>query len=231
MLFTSPVYSKASGSIAGLTYSHNKGGMYARSRVTPTDPASSRQNVVRVLFGTLAAYWTTTLTQAERDAWDLYGDNVAMTNRLGETIYLSGQQHFIRANTPRTQAGITVLETAPTNYNLGSYTAPTISSAQDDDSVSMGFTNTDAWCNATGGYMLYFGGLPQSAGRNFFKGPYRYMGKTTGSATPPTSPEALTSAYALGLGNKLWVMARCIQIDGRLSQPIHIGPHTVTSSA
>jgi len=231
MLFQSPVYSKASGSIAGLTYSHNKGGMYTRARSTPTDPNTSRQNVVRVLFGALAGYWSATLTQAERDAWDLYASSVAMTNRLGESVFLSGQQHFIRANTPRTQAGISVLEAAPTNFDLGSYTAPTISSAEDDDGVEMAFTAADAWAQASGGYMLYFGGKPQGAGRSFFKGPYRYMGKTAGSAVPPTSPESLTSAFALTTGQKLWVMARCIQIDGRLSSPIYIGPHTVTAAA
>ena len=43
MKFTSQVYTQASGSVGGLTYSHNRSGMYTRARSTPTDPASTLQ--------------------------------------------------------------------------------------------------------------------------------------------------------------------------------------------
>jgi hypothetical protein len=205
--------------------------MYARSRVTPTDPKSTRQQLIRALFGAAASYWSNTLTTDQRDAWSLYGSNTAMTNRLGETIYLSGQQHFIRANTPRMQAGINILAAAPTNFDLGTFTTPTISSADDSEAVQVAYNNGDAWANDTGGYLLLFGGKPQNASVNFFKGPWRYMGKESGAAVPPTSPVEGTSGYALTAGQRLWVMVRCIQVDGRLSGPVLIGPHTVTAAA
>ncbi|KKM06452.1 hypothetical protein LCGC14_1743870, partial [marine sediment metagenome] len=47
MLFKSGLITQGSGSIGGLTASHNRGGMYFRARTIPTNPATSFQTVVR----------------------------------------------------------------------------------------------------------------------------------------------------------------------------------------
>jgi len=44
MKFKSPILSQASGSIAGITFSHNRGGMYVRARAVPTNPGSPQQH-------------------------------------------------------------------------------------------------------------------------------------------------------------------------------------------
>lgn len=230
MLFSSPVYSKASGSIAGLTYSHNRGGMYTRARVTPTDPASTRQLIIRGAMATLAPAWLNDLTSVQRAGWKTYGDNVSMTNRLGETVYLTGQQHFLRSNVPRIQFGLTMLTTAPTTYNLGTFTMPSIASAYDDLDINITFDNTDAWAGLSGAQMLLWGGLEQNASRSFYKGPFRSMGAIEGAGTPPTSPATLVSQHQLTEGNVVWVAGRVIQGDGRLSEQFIIGPATIAAA-
>ncbi len=228
MLFSSPVYSKASGSVAGLTYSHNKGGMYARARVTPTDPATGRQIVIRGLMTSLANTWSNTLSAIQRAAWALYGANVAMTNRIGETIYLSGQQHFIRCNVPRLQGGIAVIIAAPTNFNLGEFTPPGLTSVNDSDDWTVTFDNTDDWASTDGGYLLLYGGKPVAPSINFFKGPFRYADKITGATTvPPTSPAEIAGNYTPNAGNHVWGQFRIIQVDGRLSGTFLLGPVVV----
>jgi len=231
MIFASPVYSKVSGSIAGLTYSHNKGGMYVRARSMPTDPQSALQVAMRTAMATLSAYWNDTLTSTHRNAWNAYGANVAMTNKLGETIYLSGLQQFIRTNSVRLQAGLSILAPAPTTFNLGTFTAPTIDEANDNPEIDVAFTNTDAWAAGVGGYLFAWGGRPQNPGVNFFKGPFRFMGSVAGAAVAPSSPETFTSQYVLEEGQKVWVQCRIMQIDGRLSEPVILGPETVASGA
>lgn len=229
MLFTSPIVSQASGSVAGLTFSHCRGSKYVKSRVTPTDPSSTQQQYTRVNVGMLAPYWGQGLTSTERAGWDLYASNIAMTNALGETIYLTGQQHFIRCNTVRLQGGIAILDAAPTIYDLGTFTAPTFTHAWFTPEAGIGFDNTDDWATAVGGYLLAWPGRAHGQGRTFYKGPWRYGGKEAGAVSPPSSPFSATPDWPWPLGTRVMVKVRIIQVDGRLSLPVILGPRTVTT--
>jgi hypothetical protein len=171
------------------------------------------------------------MSQLQRDAWDQYGDNVDMTNRLGETIKLSGQQHFLRANIGCAQAGIAINMVAPTTFNLGTYTPPTIAEANADEEIDVAFNAADPWAVAVGGHLLVYVGSPQSAGIGYFKGPYRYGGKISGAVIPPTSPTEIDSPFVLSIGQKVWLKCRVVQVDGRVSNPIYIGPSTVVAGA
>jgi hypothetical protein len=229
MLFTSPAFSQASGSLAGIVFSHNRGGMYTRARSTPTDPASTRQQIMRAIMGALAGIWGQTLTPAQRAGWNTYGANVAMTNRLGQTVYLTGQQHFLRSNTARYQAGMGYLPDAPEIYDLGTFTPPTIggtdATAQD---FEVEFTNTDDWAGAATGAMLVFQGKSIGPGRAFYRGPWRYASKQLGAGTPPTSPLTVGAAYPMTEDNLMWLQIRFTQQDGRLSLPVILGPETIS---
>lgn len=228
MLFSSPVYSAASGSIAGLVYSHNRAGMYTRARSTPTNPNSQRQRIVRVTLARLGNYWGQILTQGQRDAWALYGDNVEMSNRLGAAIFLTGQNHFVRLNVVRLQAGISILEAAPTIFDLGTFTAPTVLGVSDfGNDFTIAYTNTDAWANGVGGFMIVYSGRPIGPGRAFFGGPYRYVGNIVGDPVPPTSPDTFLQVWQQDAGNLMWIRIRVIQVDGRMSGPVILGPTTI----
>lgn len=231
MLFTSPVYSQASGSVAGLTYSHNRGGMYTRARVTPTDPSSARQQVMRIAMGTLAPYWGNTLSQAQRDAWDLYGDNVPWINPLGQTIFLTGQQHFLRINTVRLQIAQAILDIAPTIFDLGTFTAPTIASANSGPpaTIDINFDNTDTWANAVGGFMIFYAGRAQGPGRTFYRGPWILSSSIEGDPVPPASPFTGSIGQIWPIGSIAWVQIRVIQVDGRMSLPVILGPATIVA--
>lgn len=98
MKFKSPVYSQVSGSIAGLTYAHNAGGLYARGRSIPSNPNSVKQQRVRAAMGSMVAYWYATLTASQRTAWNDYAANTPVTDKLGSSILLSGQNMFVRYN-------------------------------------------------------------------------------------------------------------------------------------
>ena len=80
----------ASGSIGGQTAAHNRFGNYFRARTTPVNPASGRQSVIRAAIQNLAQRWSTTLTQAQRDEWEVYAANIVRTDSLGSQIKLTG---------------------------------------------------------------------------------------------------------------------------------------------
>lgn len=179
-------------------------------------------------MGTLAPYWGETLDQAQRDAWDMYASNVPWTNPLGETIFLTGQQHFLRCNIPRIPYALAIVPDAPETNDLGTFTAPTLVSARSDNQFNIGFTNTDEWASTDGGYLLPYAGKHQGPGRAFYKGPWRAMSAIIGAEIPPESPAAIGTTYPpLNEGNIVWVRCRIIQPDGRLSLPIILGPKTI----
>ena len=98
----------ARGSIGGQTASRNRFGNYLRARTTPVNPRSSKQNKVRAVVQYLAQYWSNTLTQAQRDGWEVYAAAITRTNKLGAQIKLTGFNHFIRSNTPLLQSDKTI---------------------------------------------------------------------------------------------------------------------------
>lgn len=218
MKFKSALMTQVSGSIGGMTGSHNKGGMYFRGRSIPTNPQTAFQTAVRNALTSLVNAWSGTLTQAQRDAWDVYAINTPTTNALGDTVTRSGQQEYIGANIPRLQAGMSPVDDAPTVFNRGEFTDPTIAIDTANDEVDVSFDNTDAWANEDDASMVVFASRPQNAGVNFFKGPYRFAGSIDGNATTaPTSPAAIALPFAVTAGQKVFVQVRVTRSDGRLS--------------
>jgi hypothetical protein len=215
--YTSAIASTGSGSMGGATASRNKGGQYFRRRAIPTNPASTYQVAVRNAVSQFSNAWSNTLTQANRDAWNLYATNVNWTDTLGQSIKLSGNQMYIRSNTPRQQAGLTAVSAGPTNFTLAALTLPTITGVAATGIATVTFTNTDVWATAVGGSLLIRFSRPQSAGINFFKGPYRYAFRINGAATPPTSPATGSMPFTGAAGNRVFWSVRATNADGRLS--------------
>lgn len=218
-----------SGSIAGNVYARNRYGNYARARTVPTNPATQRQETIRAIVAELAERWADTLTAAQRTAWNLYGSSVNMKNRLGETVLLSGYNHYIRSNSVILQIGETIVDDGPTIFELPEQD-PTFAFTGSEATQTLTFTFNTAlsWANEVGGFMVKYQGKPQNAQRNFFGGPYRLIGTIDGAATPPSSPDAETPIpYVITEGQAQWCYARILRADGRLSEKFVAGPTLV----
>jgi hypothetical protein len=190
-----------------------------RARAIPTNPGTSEQQAIRSNLATLAAFWSSTLSQAQRDGWAVYAANVPVFNALGQAINLSGQQMYIRSNTALVQTTLSRIDDAPTIFDLGPYTPPVvgvISSAA--DTFSMAFDNTDAWANEDDAAMLFYISRPQNPGITYFKGPYQFAGEILGNATTaPTSPTLITSPFDYTAGQRGFWRATVARADGRYS--------------
>jgi hypothetical protein len=202
--------------------------MYLRARATPTNPASAFQVAVRNSLAQLVVFWGDGLTQTQRDAWDLYAFNTPVNNALGDSVQRSGQQMFLRGNVTRLKNALDIVSDGPANYNLGEFTAPTFAVDEPNQEVDVSFDNTDTWATETGSAMIISVSRPQSAGVNFFKGPYRQAGIIEGDdTTAPTSPAAIALPFPVAVGQKVFFEARVSRVDGRLSSPFR-GSVTVT---
>ncbi len=222
MLFDSPIISRGSGSLAGLTASRNRGGNYFRARAMPTNPNTTFQQTVRSILAAGSSLWASTLTQAQRDKWDLYAENVPLPNSLGAPINVGGIGMYQRTNVARLNTGgatLTRINVAPGIFDLGDFTAPSITIVDATaDTLNLAFTNTDAWANEDGSAMTVAISRPANPGINFFKGPYRFADVILGDAiTPPTSPTTIALPFPVEAGQRIFVFVRVTRVDGRLS--------------
>jgi len=219
MLYKSALTTQASGSLGGITASHNRGGQYLRARTVPTDPQSPGQIVVREAFANMAELWKA-LTPAARDRWDTYASNTPVKNRVGADITLTGRAHFMRANVPRVAAGIPAVALGPTVSGIPSVSPISLSvtAAGGVGAANLAFETSDDWVNSLAAHMMVYCGRPKNETVFFFKGPYILTTVLDGSdVTPPTSPAAFVWPFTTDAGDKLFCQARICLADGRLS--------------
>jgi len=212
------------GSIGGTVFSRNRYGAIARNRTIPVDPGSAAQMTVRALMGQARAAYFDVITAVQRAAWDVYAANVPMTNRLGETMNLTGYNMYCRTNIAALNAGMNRIDDAPTDFSLagqdGSVVA-TVTAAFNE--LSLAFDNAMDWANEVGGALLVFESKPQNPGVNYFKGPWNFLGKIDGdSVTAPTDPQTFTSQHSLAVGQKMFYQLRIVRADGRVSEPFRV---------
>lgn len=218
MKFKSPIFTQVSGSIAGMTFARNKGGLYIRARTIPTNPSSPAQLSARNAMANVVDAWTNVLTTAQRDGWGIYAINTPVVDVFGDPKTLSGQQMYNRSNSPRVRQGEARVDDAPVLFDLGTFTTPviTVSAAAPND-VSVAFTILDTWATFVGGFLFGLVSRQQNPSINFFKGPFRSMGNIPGDDLGITSPVVLTSEFPYAEGGQVFAEFRAAQADGRLS--------------
>jgi hypothetical protein len=220
MKFKSQVYTAVSGSIGGITYAHNAGGMYARGRATPTDPNTARQQNVRGYMSDLNVRWNNTLTQTQRDEWALYAANVTLLNAFGDPINVSGIAMYQRSNVLRLQFGLDPVDDGPPVFNLGTQAPPAFTGADEGDQMfNFDYPGSEpSWVSEDGSALVIFTGRPQNAGVTFYKGPFRSAVAILGdSTTPPTFPVEAPATYPITAGQRAFARVRLLRADGRVS--------------
>ena len=221
MLYKPLIGDQQSGSIGGITASHNRGGTYFRQRAIPVNPNTIFQQAVRGFMATLTSLWTDTLTPAERAAWDLYALNVLIPNRLGDPRNIGGLGQYIRSNVPRLQVGLARVDAAPIIFDLGPFTNPTFDTfVAISDVFNVNFTGGDDWVTEDGAAMLISSSRSTNPTINFFQGPYRAVAPILGdSGAPPASPVVTLAAFNIAVGNRTFIQIRVSRADGRLTLP------------
>jgi hypothetical protein len=94
-----------SGSQANTTASHNRAGQYLRSRRSPVQPiGTGRRSFIRAAFGAAASGFAA-LTTVQQDAWSSFASSHPITDALGQSITLTGQQMFVSCGTQLINCG------------------------------------------------------------------------------------------------------------------------------
>lgn len=213
--------SGASGSIGGITASHNRGGLYIRGRSVPVNPNTARQQLVRSAMQAASAEWST-LTDAQRAEWEVYAAAISQVDRLGNVFHLSGHQMYCACNSARLSAELDTVQDGPTVLTQPIADASLeVAISEATQKLSITFDDSADWCDEDGAALVVQMGIPQGAGRAFFNGPYRLAGTIDGdSTTAPSSPDAnLDCPFPAASAQLVWVRCRILRADGRMSPP------------
>jgi len=83
----------------GLNVSQNsRNGLVSRALVIPTNPQTDAQMRVRSFLRSVASKWSSTLTQAQRDAWTAEAVQHQSKGRMGQSGPLTGFQLYAKIN-------------------------------------------------------------------------------------------------------------------------------------
>lgn len=198
MLFKGLLITNLSGSVDGLTASHNRGGAYIRSRVTPVDPNTTKQGFCRSAMAAVSTAWDG-LTGAERAAWAAYARTTSIPNRIGDQHTLSGRNAFFQFVLPHAiknfslDAGNETTEFTPPPATIPDFPSPPSVASVDATHVHIIWPSPMGWEELTAdagmtGIILHLSG-PQKQTINWFRGPYiPAFWLEADEDTPPSSP-------------------------------------------
>ena len=182
------VVTDARGKSGGLVYSKNRSGAYIRTKVTPVNPNTARQSVVRNSLSLNSKEWSNVLSDGERSAYQALADNNPVTNIFGDSLILTGIALFGKINNVMRNLLLPTLQTAPANLDVTGLTTMVVTASVATQSVDIAFTDTPLPANhrlyifATG----HFGG-----GVNFFKPRLRFIGSSAAAEISPFDAGAL----------------------------------------
>jgi len=236
MKFAGGFTGSMSGSLGGITASHNRGGAYLRNRSIPVQPNTPRQQAAKTAMGELVQAWPETLTDGQRQGWRDYAAAVPRTDPLGQLVTLTGQQMYIAANAPRLSATnlgagpFARVDDAPAILDTGQPPADVTQFDVTSGTNSLNMTITIPGGASDDGQLFFYIGRPLNPGSNFFKGPYQFAtsiavtsGDTTLNATPDTAAWFSETVIADADVGKRYPLRLIIAYDdGRTSQQLRI---------
>ena len=227
-LIKSTIFADVRGSIAGTTFARNRSGAYARTRTIPVNPNSSRQQSVRGLMSVVSQQWSL-LTSNHRNAWDNYAAQTPVINRLGDTIYLSGFNMFLRTNMLYQEANPNdAIDEAPITPGVAEKLNIIAAQISSSASTAPGVPNQVLIESATGREsgntdlnFIYISN-PVSAGTAFYKAPWNFCGFINGD----DDPFAAISPFPITVGQHFFIRYKQMKANGKVSAESIFGPVT-----
>lgn len=204
----SAIVSEMRGKLNGSVFSKNRGGAYIRTKVTPVNPQTLSQGLVRATLTSLSQAWRG-LTEAQRLAWAGAVSSFTSTDIFGDIKTPSGINLYNKLNLNLAAIGEAPIDTPPLAVSVGYF--DTLSLAADASANTIAATFTDIGVDA--GQTVLVEATPcLSAGKSFVKSEFRQIGTFAGGST---SPQALGAMYvakfgAMTAGKKLFVRFKCV---------------------
>lgn len=181
----------ARGKLNGTVFSKNRGGSYVRTKVTPSNPQTTAQTIVRQRLASFSASFRA-LTAAQILSWNNAVGDFLTTNIFGDTVTPSGLQLFVKINSNLAAIGQVPLDVPPSPGALSPLTQHIVALTVATATVALGSITDDE-------YYVIEATAPVSPGRLFLKNEFRVIETLvgTGAAIPAHS---FFTAYSLKFG-------------------------------
>jgi hypothetical protein len=204
-----------SGKVGGHVITRNHYGKAMRTKVTPAQPHSSAQQIVKARMTAAAQAWRG-LNSGVREAFASLAANVSRTNAFGDVSRLSGFALFMRLNRNLSEAGGSPLTTCPVQPVSQSVLTLTLAAAAGTPNVTLGGTASDT----PTAFTLIMQFTPQiSAGIAYANSKFRTLAHQVGAAT--ITYDGTTSYPAkfgtLVAGNKIFARAKLVHTTSGFS--------------
>ena len=170
-----------SGKLSGGVHARNKGGAYIRTAVTPINRATAAQQGQRAIVSTIAKAWPNHLNDAQRSAWNTYGQQAGAIGSFGAGIILSGIAAFHAVNRAVLAAGGTLITDAPISKQIDAVLSGTLTANHTGPILTFDFTPTP-YAGTQGLYVFATPAL--SAGISNASTALRLLGFFPTAATP-----------------------------------------------
>lgn len=135
------------GKLGGHVYSKNRGGAYVRTLQTPSNPRTSFQQSGRAVFTQLTQGWSS-LTDSQRNGWNIGTENFTRTDVFGDTRKLSGKGLYISLNKELILVGKQTIDDCPSP-------GPIVVPSEIDTVVEIASTSIDPVISVEGGAINY----------------------------------------------------------------------------
>ena len=177
-----------------------------RARVKGITRSTASQQTRRMALTSLSARWSAILTEDQRTAWTAYAAATPSTNKLGDSIILTGSQAYMMVNGVRLVGGLAIVDTAPVGGGMAEAPVATATASAGTGMLSVAEPSAGFTKATTGDVMLVYCSRPRPAGRAAKGKTLIYVGKVTGSTgTPPTFPQTFTLPAPLVTGQRVTV--------------------------
>lgn len=206
--------------LGGHVLSKNKGGSFIRRKVSPIQPFTAPQRLIRGILTQLARSWGGTLIDSERAAWKAFADAHPVTDVFGQNVKLTGEQMFVRLNTVSLFLGGVTATIPPASLVVAAITGFTVVASEATNTITLSVI-TPTPLAAEERYVAW--ATPQNGpGKNQLDSQFTYITK---GATTAALIAAITAAYLakyadLVAGQKIGVGLRVQNILTGASSPL-----------
>jgi len=209
----SALVSDMRGKLNGSVMSKNRSGSYVRNKVTPSNPQTAAQMLIRGIFSEITKGWSQ-LSEVERQSWENSVEAYQGTNIFGDVVKPSGKTLFQKLNQNLMisgQASVSVCP-APAELPYASLTSVTLEVADEDLVIVTAGNTTD--CK-----LLVFATAPLTQGTKFVKNKLRKIGVFAGSDnyTNDVYGNYQTKFGNLALNDNVYVGIRVVNASGQAS--------------
>jgi len=184
------------GKIGGHVASKNRAGAYLRTKVTPVNPQTVAQSIVRNRLTAFAQGWRG-LTQVQRDAWNSSVGDFSKTDIFGDIKQPSGLNLYVKLNANLDQVNTAAIDVPPLPSAVEPILSVTVSASVGSSEMPIGAVPSPV---PAGTAYVVEATTGVSAGRNFLKNEFREIAI---AATGDTFPDEFFPQWTAKFGTMI----------------------------